>query len=121
MTGPRRGSLMVPMGEEPATLALILESLRALDKRLDSQNAAATEDRKMLHDVHTRIIQIESNQLQRRVEDLTKKVDELNRDRDRRDGALRAGEWFFRNWPAVIGYILLAVGMLWSTGKIGVH
>lgn len=118
MAGPRRGSVMVPMGEEPATLALILEALRGLDERIQSQNLAAVKDREMLHDMHIRVVQIESNQLQRKVDDLMQKVDDLESERDRRVGMVSAAEWTTKvgPWLATIIAALAAI-FAWAAGK----
>lgn len=102
MTDRRRPSLMTPTTDEEASLALVLEMLRGIDKRLASQDAASTEDRKVLHDIVLRVDRIERNQLERKVKELEEAVDDLQSDRDRRVGATQAAEWVGRFGPSLI-------------------
>lgn len=108
----RPPSLMVPQGEEAASLSLIMEMLRGLSDQLSSQNSAAAADRKMMHDMHIRLVQIESNQLQRRVEEMAKKIDELESDRDRRAGVIGAAEWVSRFGPWLATVIAVAAAIV---------
>ena len=49
---------------------------------------------------------------------LQARVDALEIDKQRRDGALSLVEWAVRNWPGIIGFALLVAVILKSTGQI---
>lgn len=113
MAGPRKTSLMVPQqGDEAAGLSLILEMLRGLSGQIDSQNSASTEDRKLIHDIHMRVVQIESNQLQRRVEEMAKKVDLLEADKNRRQGVVMSAEWAGKFGPYLAAIVAAGAAIL---------
>lgn len=50
--------------------------------------------------------------------DQEEKIEILLTDKARREGALGLTNWFFRNWPTLIGMILLAGLVLKANGKI---
>jgi uncharacterized protein YoxC len=100
---------MTPTSDEDASLSVVLEMLRGIDGRLQSQDAASTEDRKLLHDIVLRVDRIERNQLERKVKDLEQAVDDLQSDRDRRRGITMAAEWVGKFGPSIILLIAAAV------------
>lgn len=93
---------MMPIDDDGASLQLILDQLRSIDTRLQSQDAAAAQDRQMLHDMNLRLDRIERNQLERKVRELEQEVDSLKSDRDQRVGATKAAEWLSRFGPSII-------------------
>jgi hypothetical protein len=101
---------MLPTSEEGAVGALILEALRGLNESIASQNAASTEDRKLLHDMHGRLIRMESVRPDvdgHDLKELASRVDALERDKDRRDGATSLADWLFKS--PVVGWIVAAL------------
>jgi hypothetical protein len=114
---PRNPSLLVAQGAEEASLTVIMEMLRGLNESISSQNAAATEDRKLLHEINTRVVQIESNQLQRRVEELAREVQVMRSERDQRRGMVAALEWISKFGPMLLSIVAIAVGVIAWTGK----
>lgn len=100
---------MVPQGDDPASLSLILEMLRGINERLDSQNVASTQDREMLHGIALRLDRIERNQLERKVKELEEKVDTLESERDQRRGVTVAFEWVSRFGPSIVMLIAAIV------------
>jgi len=100
------------MGDEEASLSLILEMLRGINQQLDSQNSAATADRAVLNDIAIRVDRIERNQLERKVKDLETKVDTLESERDERRGVTKAAEWISKFGPSIILLIASIVGAI---------
>jgi hypothetical protein len=91
-------------------LAAMSESLRALTTSMVGLTESAKEDRRMLHDIHERIVKIESNRLegevlrlQNCVDKLDEKVDKLTldsaTDRASRDTAIGMVGWVSKNAP----------------------
>lgn len=101
---------MAPMGDDEASISLVLEMLRGIDGRLASQDAASAEDRKVLHDIVLRVDRIERNQLERKVRELEEAVDALQAERDQRRGVTLAAEWVAKFGPSLILLIAAIVG-----------
>jgi tRNA A37 N6-isopentenylltransferase MiaA len=101
---------MAPIGEEEASIVVVLEMLRGINDQLESQNAAATSDREVLHDIAVRVDRIERNQLERKVKELADKVDSLESERDQRRGITQAAEWIAKFGPSIILLIAAIVG-----------
>lgn len=87
MTERRRPDLLMPVSEERATQMIEIEALRQIVDNLRRLNDRSEEQMKLLHAMDTRLIRIESNQLDRTVEKLRADVDELQAERHRRLGA----------------------------------
>lgn len=122
---PERPRLMMETDDENATRRFFVEALRANTSVMEGLRDEMREDRKLLHDIHTRVVKIESNRLDSvvaanatKIEQLDKRVDLLERDKDRRDGAMSGFDWMLKNWPGVIGFFALIAVILKSTGQI---
>src|SRR5690349_9727579 len=102
MPDRRPPRLMAPMGEEEASLAGGVGMRRGSNDQLASQNAAASADREVLHDIGLRVDRSERNQLERKVKALAEKVDDLESDRDPRRGVTMAAEWVGKFGPSII-------------------
>lgn len=117
-----RADLFMPMPDEHALRQFEIEALRQITDNLKRLNDGQAEQGKVLHSIDNRLTRIESNSVSADVEKLKAKVDELERDRDRRDGTLAATSWVFRNWPGVVGWfggiITLVAVILKANGKL---
>lgn len=56
--------------------------------------------------------------MQEQVEDLRKEIADLKSERDKRTGAANLINWAFRNWPGIIGFIVLIGVILRAEGKL---
>ncbi len=108
----------MPVSDEHALRQFEIEALRQITDNLRRLNDKSEEQSKVLHSIDSRLIRIESNKLEPAVEELIVKVDALERDKHRRDGAISAWEWVFKNWPGIIGFFGLIVLILGLTGKL---
>lgn len=97
---------------EDGTVEAILIALSGIHDSIRSQNAASTEDRKLLHEMHERLIRIEVEGLAGKVESLETRVDALERDRDRREGAVSAFEWLSRFGPWLLTIVATAAAVI---------
>ncbi len=128
----RRSQIMMPVEEADAAQLIEIEVLRSISDRQKETATilAGVQDeirgvREQVQDTRERVIRIESNQLDRTVANLAEKVesngkriDALEADKDRRDGAIGLGNWALRSWPALIGFALLVAVILKSTGRL---
>ena len=62
-----------------------------------------------LHVIDKRLAVVESGSVQAKVDDHEKRIVVLEAEENRRKGALGMGGWMVKNWPAMIGYIALAL------------
>jgi septal ring factor EnvC (AmiA/AmiB activator) len=56
--------------------------------------------------------------MQERVDDLKREIDDLKSERDKRTGAANLINWAFRNWPGIVGFVLLIGIILRTEGKL---
>jgi hypothetical protein len=52
------------------------------------------------------------------VEDLRNEIADLKSERDKRTGAANLVNWVFKNWPGVVGFIVLIGVILRAEGKL---
>ena len=89
-----------------------------------------------LRDVRERVIRIEASEFKVEVQEaktlaeqastlarersdhLMKRIEILERDKDRRDGAIGVYEWVLKSWPAIIGFVAFIGTVLVANGKI---
>lgn len=57
--------------------------------------------------------------VERRQEINETRIDALEADKHRREGAINLGEWILRHWPFPMLAGILSVVILWSNGKLG--
>ena len=116
------GEFIMPVQPEGAAMQFFIETLKANTDVLRSMQRELREDRKLLSDVRERVIRIESNRVDRRVDALERDVDDLKADRDKRDGALSAMGKLWVNAPiiaaAIVGITVIAFLIMKATGRI---
>lgn len=66
----------------------------------------------------TRDIAAVEGRIEGRIKAMDDRLLKLEQAKDRRDGALGLVEWFVRNWPTVIGFLVLMAVVLKSNGRI---
>lgn len=123
----------MPVGDEDATRRFFVEAMRANTEALRAntktmEGLAHRVDKigDDVQDVRERMIRIEANPLSAKVEANcvrldrhSKRIDALERDKDRRDGAMSGFDWAMKNWPGIIGFVAMIVVVLASTGRLG--
>ncbi len=102
----------------------IVEALRLIADSNKGINEGLKGIQEEVRDIRERVIKIEAAEfktdlarVQGRIDGVIDRVDVLESDKDRRDGALNLTNWVLRNWPAVLGYIVLAGIVLFANGK----
>jgi chromosome segregation ATPase len=124
---PERTIEKLMMATEPAHAAQLamIECLRQIADGNKKLNSVLEGMQAEVRDVRERVIRIESNRIETDIEDLKErvheaevKIDALEADKNRREGAIGAGDWFIRSWPNLIGFVLLIAIVLVATGKV---
>lgn len=113
---------MIPAPVEGAAMQFFIEALKKNTDEVRGLRNDLKEERSMLADVRERVIRIEANRVDRRVERLEEQVDALEKDRDVRSGRLSVGDWIAKNGfnvSAMFVAVLLAVVLvLKATGRL---
>lgn len=120
-----RPDLLMPVTDDHAARLIEIEALRQITDNLKGLRDEIKEARGDVSDVRERVIRIEAGQLDRQVETnttaigkLAERIDALERDKDRRDGAVSGLEWVFKNWPGILGFFALVFLILTVSGKL---
>ena len=95
------------------------EQVRAVRDEFIRDRDDRREDRKLLSDIHERVIRIEANRIDRRVEKLEADVDALKAREDQREGATGAAQWLLKNMPniaTIIASIMLVSFLILKAG-----
>lgn len=103
MPEPRK--FMMPVDEEAAVRQMEVEAFRQIADGIKLLNTD-------MRDVRERLIRIESNQLDRQVKSQGERIDALERDRDKRDGASNILTTILKS-PA-IGWLAGAAVAAWT-------
>ena len=115
---PRPPEMLMPVSDEHAMRQFEIEALRSINRNLERLYQRSDEQGQTLHTIDLRLTRIESNSVSAEVGELKSKVDQLESDRDRREGALSLGNWLLRNWPALVALLVLAGVVLKANGKL---
>lgn len=122
---PERRELLMPVSDDQAYKQIEIEALRGIADSVKRSNdclkelsAGLKELSGEVRTVDKRLTRIEANKLEPTVDKLKADVEELLADKYRRDGALGLAAWSARNWPAIIGYLILLASMLAANGKL---
>jgi hypothetical protein len=100
--------MLVPVSDDHALRQFELEALRQITDNLRRLNDKADKQGEFLQTMDGRLIRIESNKLDDTVTTLAAKVDALESDRDRRDGAIGLA----KGMPGVVPWIVSLVTAL---------
>lgn len=95
---------------------------KGMREDLRTERSDRREDRRKLDDIYVRVVRIEEQQMAAKVESLEHRVNALETDKDKRDGATGALSSLWKNLPsiaaAIVGVVLIAVLTLKAAGKI---
>ncbi|GAA4827560.1 hypothetical protein GCM10023232_27360 [Sphingosinicella ginsenosidimutans] len=100
---------IMPVSEQGAALQFFVEAMKANTKTLEGVLATTTAMQRDMQDVRERVIRIEANRIDRRVEGLEGRVDVLERASDKREGATGAAQWLLKNLPNIATIIVSIV------------
>lgn len=82
-------------------------------------------DRLGMQEIRERLIRIEENRigedlkmLEQKVSGYGNRIDALEADKDRRDGATSLLNWLLKNWPTLVAMVVLAAVVLKANGKL---
>jgi CRISPR/Cas system type I-B associated protein Csh2 (Cas7 group RAMP superfamily) len=120
---------MMPVPPEGAAMQFFIEALKAntaetkgMRDDLRAERQERREDRKKLDDIYDRVVRIEEQRISARVESLDQRVNALEADKDKRDGATSALASLWKNLPSIgaviIGVVSIAFLILKASGKI---
>jgi hypothetical protein len=121
MSPPSRGGSDVPedtthamiLGEMRGQLREVVHGLNNLSGKFDGLSREVIGLAGLAKDV----IEIKT-QLAQETKDLRDEIDKLKSERDQRTGAANLVTWGFKNWPGVVGFIVLLGIILRSNGKL---
>lgn len=106
MTEPRK--IIMPVDEDGAVRQMEVEAFRQIADGIKGLNTD-------MRDVRERLIRIESNQLDRTVQEHTARIVALETDKNRRDGAMGFGGWLLKS--PLVGWLVTAGVMAWALLK----
>lgn len=135
---PDRAIHKIMTATEPADVATMamIECLRSLADGNKKTGQVLEGMQAELRDVRERVIRIEASEFKLEVQEaraavesakreadleiaaIDKRVLALEADKNRRDGALSLVEWVGRNWPAIIGFVLLIGFVALANGRL---
>jgi hypothetical protein len=120
---------MMPTQEDEATRRFFVEALRAntdtmkaLREDIREEREERKEDRKLLNDIHTRVVKIEANRLDRQVEQNRKdivalradhggRIDALEKAEDRREGQVSAANTAHKWAPTILALLFILIAL----------
>lgn len=115
---------MVPASESEATHLVLIHALRsnadAMKRVADQQDRISGKVdsvSEVIHDMDKRLAVIEANSLSTKVANIDERLTDLEEAEQRRMGAIGLGDFILRAWPAVVGFLVLLVGLA-VTGRI---
>lgn len=97
---------MVPATSNEAALQFFTEAMRANTSTIDAFRQEAREDRKLLGDIHTRVVRMETQNVAAAVIDLTARVAVLETEKNQRDGSTSTLKWMVEKSPSIATIIL---------------
>lgn len=114
----QRSEMLMPVTDDHALRQFELEALRQITDNLKRLNDKAEKHGDVLQGIDSRLIRIESNKLDATVSALVTKVDALEAEKDRREGARGLLNIIMKS-PA-LGWLVGAAITAWAvlTGKV---
>lgn len=105
--------------------AMEIEALRQIGATLQALNTGLVEDRRLLHNIHERLIRIESNRMEVEVAALSVRLDKavdrlvaLETSEARRDGAVGLVGWISKHAPWLLAVVVSAAALI-GADKVG--
>lgn len=119
------GEFFVPASESQVSGLSLIHAMRTMSDGMsrladqqDRQSSKLGEVSEVIHGMDKRLAIIEANSLARMVDEHEKRIEALEIDKQRREGAINLADWFFKNWPGIIGFVALAMMVLVATGQL---
>ncbi|RKF23387.1 hypothetical protein D6851_02635 [Altericroceibacterium spongiae] len=119
--------IFTPTSDDQMGRLALIEAIRAntdavnrLSRHSEMQDRKFEEITTALARIDTRLALLERDDLRSDVEDLQSRIKPLEDDRQQRKGAMGLLEWWFKNWPAVVGFVGMIMVVLIATGKVDV-
>ncbi len=106
----QRADLLMPVSDHQAVELIGIEALRSINKALEKVADKLDGQGQTLHSMDTRLVRMEAND--ELIRALVLKVDALERDKDRRDGAMSGFEWIAKS--PLIGWCIAGGVALWA-------
>lgn len=117
---PEDASQAMILGEMRGQLREVVHSLANLSGKFDGLSREVIGLGALAKDVielkTSHVADLKS--MQGRIDSLKDEVDDLKSERDKRTGAANFVTWVFKNWPGVVGFILLIGLILRTEGKL---
>jgi hypothetical protein len=117
MPEAQRREIMMPVPQSDATAQFFIEAMKANTDVLKELRADMKEDRRLLNDVHVRIVRIESNRVDSRVAALETEVVMLKKDKTDREAVGRARDWLLKHSPTIVAFVVAIFGTIVLTLK----
>lgn len=102
------------------------EIIKSLADSVRQQSDVLRDVQKTQVGMLERLAKIEANRINENVAELRAnvnaacdRIDKLEQDKDRRDGAMGAWSWIARNWPMAAMVSALGVFVAWANNKLG--
>jgi septal ring factor EnvC (AmiA/AmiB activator) len=110
--------LLMPVTDEHALRQFEIEALRQITDNLRRLNEKMDKQGDDIRSIDARLIRIESNSVSASVQKLQEEVDNLQSDKDRRDGAFGLAN-ALRVWiPVFVAMIVVIIVVLKANGKL---
>lgn len=120
MPDRNRPEMLMPVSDEGAALQFFVEAMKAntaaleqVGKTMRGMQDEQKETLKLVHDTRERVIKIESGGIssmvtanRNEITSIKRELDDLQRDRDRRDGAMSGVQGFVKIGPWLLSLVL---------------
>lgn len=127
--GAGASEFMMPVPPEGAAMQFFIEALKGntaetkgMRDDLRTERQERRVDRQKLDDIHDRLVRIEGQGIAAKVEALDQRVNALEGDKDKRDGATNAMAALWKNLPSIVAFVVATVAVIFmflkATGKI---
>lgn len=110
----REHDFVMRVPPESAAMQFFVEAMRTNTATMEGLRAEAREDRKLLHDIHTRVVRIEAQN----VPGLVQKIDDLESVKDKEHGARSLGNWLLDKSPSIAAILVAIFAAIIATLKV---
>ena len=108
----------MPVSEDHALRQFEIEALQRINDNLRLLNNGQSKLVEGMHAIDLRLTRIESASVSAEVNELKHQVDDLKKDKYKREGALGLSDWFLRNWFSLGSMLVVIFVVLRANGKV---